>query len=187
METHFQPLQRADTPESRAIVTATPAQRDLLRALFELYAHDFSPITGAEVDTNGRFTPADFLAEPWTPDFQPLLLRVDGFWVGFAWVATGSYIQPGAANHHLMEEFFILRKYRGRGLGRWFAQAIFRRFPGIWEVGEMPDNHAAIAFWRRVIGEFTHGQYTETWVNNTRWEGPVQRFESPILSIKNTA
>ncbi len=158
------------------IIEASPAQRHLLRALFELYAHDLSPFTGADVDADGRFTPAHFLKGSWSPDFHPFLLRVNGAWTGFAWVTRGSYISPGRAMNYLMAEFFILRKYRQQGLGQRFAHHLFRRFPGVWEVGQLPLNQDAIAFWRRVIGTFTDGQYEELHVDNDLWHGPVQRF-----------
>lgn len=78
-----------------------------------------------------------------------------------------------------MEEFFILRKYRGRSVGVWFARQLFARFPGIWEVGEIHENTGAQAFWRKVIGRYTGGRFEEVIVDNERWDGPVQKFQTP--------
>ncbi len=167
------------------IIPAVPEHRPVLRALFELYAHDFSPMTGADVNARGTYTEDHFLIGWWDEHahaFYPFLLRVDGHWAGFAWVEVGSYIAPGRMRHWLMEEFFILRKYRGRGLGEWFAAQLFDRFPGVWEVGEIHENTDAQAFWRKVIGRYTGGRFEEMTVNNERWVGPVQRFESVIRS-----
>jgi predicted acetyltransferase len=168
--------------DNALILPATRQHRAALRALFELYAHDFSPLTGADVDEAGHFTSEDFLSDAWWDaqgeDFHPFLLRVNGHWAGFAWVMVGSYVAPGRARSWLMEEFFILRKYRRRGLGTWFACALFDRFPGPWEVGQLDDNHTARAFWRRVIGHYTGGRYQELRADNARWQGTVQRFVS---------
>lgn len=61
-----------------------------------------------------------------------------------------------------MAEFFVLRKHRGRGLGRRAVFTLFDRFRGKWEISELPRNAPAIRFWRRVIGEYSGGRYTET-------------------------
>jgi predicted acetyltransferase len=165
--------------DNAEIILATKEREPVLRALFELYAHDFSPMTGADVDERGAFTGGDFLQLAFERgDFHPFLLRVDGRWAGFAFVQEGSYVVPGVHRHWLMEEFFILRKYRGRGVGEWFARQLFARFPGIWEVGEIPENTDAQLFWRKVIGRYTDEDYEELEVRNERWEGPVQVFES---------
>lgn len=158
------------------LLPATPEHRALLCNLFELYSHDFSEMNGADVEANGRYTPDGFLAGWWEMPggFEPFLLRVDGHWAGFAFVSSGSYIAPGRNTHWLMDEFFILRKYRRNGLGAWFAGAIFKRKPGTWEIGQIPENTAATAFWRRVLDRLAPGQYEEMAVNNDAWQGVVQ-------------
>ena len=71
-------------------------------------------------------------------------------------------------------EFFVLRALRGRGIGRAAALALFRSFPGRWEVEEMRRNEPAVRFWRRVIGEYTRGAFEEA----PRDGFPRQVFES---------
>ncbi len=166
----------------REIIEATKEHRGVLRALFELYAHDFSPMTGSDVSANGMYTGDDFLSDWWDERgdvWHPFLLQIDGNWAGFAWVEEGSYIEPmdDQVNHWLMEEFFIVRKYRGRGVGEWFARELFDRFPRTWEVGEIDANTDAQRFWRKVIGRYTNGAFDEVVVNNDRLKGPVQRFK----------
>lgn len=161
---------------SRDILTATPAHRALLRQLFELYAHDFSEMNNAEVDASGHFTPDDFLKGWWNAagGFHPFLVRVDGHWAGFAFVQVGSYLAPKHNAHWLMDEFFILRKYRRTGLGSWFATELFKRFPGVWEIGQIPENAAATAFWRKLLKKIAPGRFDEVIVNNSEWRGVVQ-------------
>ena len=164
-----------------SIIEATEEHRGVLRALFELYAHDFSPMTGEDVNANGAYTEDNFLEGWWDNDehpFYPFLLKVEDKWAGFAFVEVGSYATPGRAKNWLMEEFFVVRKYRGKGLGEWFALHLFKRFPGVWEAGEMHENTNAQRFWRKVIGRYTKGAFDDMLVNNDRWEGPVQVFKS---------
>ena len=77
-----------------------------------------------------------------------------------------------------MDQFLVVRKYRRRGVGASLARAVFAALPGRWEVGQMPANHAAQAFWRKVIGNYTSGQFREHDVRTGWWQGVVQVFES---------
>lgn len=166
------------TPEFE-IAAVTPALRPVLQNLFELYEHDFSEMTGDDVGPDGRFARADFWDGVWQrPGAHHFLLKVDGRWAGFAWLVTGlSYVTPDA-DCVWMDEFFILRKFRRRGWGERLATRLFDRFPGVWEVGEIPANTPAQAFWRRIIGRYTGGDFREVVLDDERWRGPVQVFHS---------
>lgn len=78
-----------------------------------------------------------------------------------------------------MEQFFVLKRFRRSGAGRALARHVIAGHPGAWEIGQMPANLAARAFWRRVIGELTDGQYRELQVTQGWWQGVVQQFEHP--------
>jgi predicted acetyltransferase len=159
---------------------ATPAERAALANLLQLYLYDFSEFDDAEadVDASGRFQTAIDL-EPYfaRPDWHPFLFRVDGRLAGFALVRRLD--RPGSEPHWSMDEFFILRRYRRRGFGRQAARALFDRFPGRWEVGELAANTGAIAFWRRVIAEYTGGRYSEEGAGDPHGQGPRQIFRTP--------
>jgi predicted acetyltransferase len=162
------------------IIPATALHRRLLRQMFELYSHDFSEMKPYPVNEHGCFTPEDFLDgwwETYAGGFNPFLLRCDNSWAGFAFVDQGSYIAPNVNLHWLMDEFFVLRGYRRRGIGTWFAQQLFGRFTGIWEIGQIPENLPATAFWRRTLARGNHA-YEEIEVDNERWTGRVQLFDS---------
>jgi predicted acetyltransferase len=145
------------------VVEARIEETDVVRHLLELYAHDFSEFTGADVGADGRFG-YPYLDLYWTePERRPFLFRVDGHWAGFALVRTGA--------PHDMAEFFVLRKYRRGGIGVAAARAVFARIPGAWQVRQMHANAGATAFWRRAIPY----EYREEVVEM----GPVQRFTVP--------
>jgi predicted acetyltransferase len=74
--------------------------------------------------------------------------------------------------------FFILKRYRRTELGTILARHVFESHPGPWEVGQMPRNLAAQAFWRKVIASLTDGRFTEVEVSEGWWRGVVQRFNS---------
>jgi predicted acetyltransferase len=158
------------------LLRAAPSHRSLLRQIYELYCHDFSPMTRADIGDDGYWTGDDFL-DPWPGDLHIYLIKADRRWAGFAWVAWGGYADP-RANNYLMDEFFVLRKYRRRGVGEWAAVWLFNHYPGTWEVGEIPENVEAQQFWRTVISRYTGGHFREVTVNNESWRGPVQIFSS---------
>ena len=77
-----------------------------------------------------------------------------------------------------MAEFFVMRKYRRRGVGKQMAFNVFDRLPGKWEVRQVAENNAGIAFWRRIILEYTGGNVQETLLAGEDWRGPAQSFDN---------
>ena len=148
--------------------------------LFELYAHDMSEFVGLDVDDAGRFAIPASIASYWdaaeVSRRHPFVVRADGKLAGFALVRQIAQDPPT----HDMGEFFVLRKYRRTGLGRRVACDLFDRFPGRWEVRELPANVAAQRFWRRTIEDYTRGAFTETqeFFAEASREFVVQRFRS---------
>ncbi|MHC4192376.1 MAG: GNAT family N-acetyltransferase, partial [Planctomycetota bacterium] len=56
-------------------------------------------------------------------------------------------------------EFFIMRKYRRKGIGREVAHRVFGMFGPLWEVQQTKDNTVAQAFWGNVVSEYTGGDF----------------------------
>lgn len=159
--------------------------RARLAALLELYVYDFSAMLDLDVGEDGRFVvPA--IDPYWAdPRCHPFLLRVDGTLAGFALVQRRSRLTGDEAVTD-MAEFFVLRRYRRHGVGARAAHWLFERFRGPWEVRQRPQNEAATAFWRRVIGRYTGGRLEELRLDDERWRGPVQRFDSSTRAEDGT-
>jgi predicted acetyltransferase len=158
------------------ITRATPAEYPILRNLYPLYLHDLSEFGGVySLDARGVWQP-DYLPA-WLSESEqvhPLLFRLEERPVGFAFVgqAPFPYMTPGRDYH--LSEFFIIRSERRHGLGRRAAMAVFDRFQGVWELSELRANEAAIAFWRRVVSEYTRGDFQETLIDGN----PTQVFDN---------
>jgi predicted acetyltransferase len=159
-------------------------EKVVLQNLMQLYLYDFSEMAGDDVDESGRFN-YSYLDLYWIePERHPFLIRVEGepgsHLAGFALVRqAGSLLEEAPSSGETcthMAEFFILRKYRRQGIGARAARELFDRFPGRWEVFEIAENPAARDFWRKMIGEYTGGDYQEYFLDNERWHGPVQVF-----------
>jgi predicted acetyltransferase len=159
------------------VTPAGPDERERLVTLLQLYLYDFSEILPLDVGDDGRFAAPSL--DPWwsEPRRYPFLLRVDDKLAGFALVHGRSRLTGDEAVCD-MSEFFVMRRYRRQGIGERAASWLFDRFRGAWEVRQKAENRAATAFWRRAIGRYTAGRFDEEILDDERWRGPVQRFDS---------
>jgi predicted acetyltransferase len=97
----------------------------------------------------------------WTEDTRhPFFIRVDGKLAGFALINEYCYVvkEPGTKS---IAEFFVMRKYRRKGIGKSVAVQVFDRFPGKWEVIQHGENEPSKIFWEKVIREYTSGNYRQ--------------------------
>lgn len=157
------------------IRAAQPSDRLPIQRMLELYQHDLSDIYDQDLDCHGEYGYA--LDRYWdTADHVAFVVTAGGKYAGFALVNPAVRI---GTDGHWMDQFFVIRKYRRQGAGRHLAKAVFSALPGRWEVGQMPLNHAAQAFWRGVIAEFTGARLKEYDVRTGAFKGIVQVFDSP--------
>jgi predicted acetyltransferase len=121
--------------------------------LLELYAHDFSEFHSIEPGPDGRFGYPG-LSLYWSePGRYPFLIKINGKLAGF--VLVHKILQTSGSNTVWdVAEFFVLRAYRRRGVGREAAHSVLRQFPGHWQVRVMQANRTAHRFWQRAIAEF---------------------------------
>ena len=162
-------------PASLSFKPASGEEQAVLQNLMQFYYYDFSEVLEMHVNENGRFENVD-LTPYWVDEWRhPFLLRVDKNVAGFALVSERSKI-TGKSGVFDMTEFFVLRRFRRHGVGRAAAFAAFGHFAGPWEVREREENPNATAFWRRVINEYTRGNYEETRWSRPEWSEIVQTF-----------
>ncbi|CAG7644339.1 hypothetical protein ACFQI7_09615 [Paenibacillus allorhizosphaerae] len=84
-----------------------------------------------------------------------------------------------AASTNVISDFFIMRKYRHKGLGREAAFRLFDQYRGTWEIRQTLSNHDAYQFWRRLIEKYKGDEpFRDEIVRNDRWNGPVLVFQS---------
>lgn len=163
----------ADSLPSLQVRRAGSVDRLVLSRMLELYQHDLSDLWDQDLDPHGEFGYQLDRYFRQNGD-TPWLFLVDGQFAGFALVDNRVRI-PG--DDFWMDQFFVMKKYRRRGVGAAAARTVLAAHPGRWQVGQMPLNLSAQDFWRRTIGAFTGGRFTEGRVDLPWWQGPVQRFE----------
>lgn len=163
------------------LIQATEADIPTLANLYQFYDYDFWEMIPADpemaITEQGLFTPGfDFTEYFHRPGYRCYLARVDGKLAGFAF--TSESIAHGKGEGRFVEEFFVLRPYRGKGVGKALAFQLFDTFRGYWEITELPGNKSGIAFWQAVIGDYTEGRFLEFWDEEEGVLYPWQTFDS---------
>jgi predicted acetyltransferase len=153
---------------------ATVADCQPLQRMLELYQYELSDFWDQDLDAAGEYGYA--LDRYWSASSNyPYVALVDGRYAGFALVDDQVKLPGG---QYWMDQFFVLKKYRSRGVGKALAADVIRCHPGEWQIGQMADNHPAQAFWRKTIGALTGGNFKETAITTGWWQGVVQQFTS---------
>jgi predicted acetyltransferase len=127
----------------------------------------FFPAFGNHGGDHGNREP-EMMARWFADDSSyPFTILRDGAPQGFALVSRPlmKQTQRSEAVDFRMAEFFIVRHARRLGLGRDAAELIFNRFDGRWEIVEFMRNQGAVAFWRSIVGDYTHGKFQESVVH----------------------
>ncbi|HRQ23641.1 MAG TPA: GNAT family N-acetyltransferase [Anaerolineales bacterium] len=155
--------------------TPSSADRILIRRMMELYCYDFSEFEDSDLDEHGYYGYGRLDYFWHEPSRAAFIITVDGKLAGFVLVDDTVYVEGGERS---IAEFFVMRKYRRRGVGKQAAAEVFRRLPAKWEVRVIENNTPAKAFWRGVISEYTDGKYRETQLDNDDWKGPAFSFDN---------
>lgn len=172
-------------------ISLTDESTKFINNLYPLYLHDLSEIWGWKPNQYGVYEDDDTLTLSdqnkvfdiwWTKPsvLFPYLIRVDNIPAGFALVATPPYTPHGS--DYYMNEFFILRPYRGMGVAQAAAVQVFHNHRSSWELQTNPTekNTRAQSFWRKTISKYTSGSYQEdfTETENNGYK-LMFRFNSP--------
>lgn len=166
--------------EKFEIVDASdPKFKAIFSNLVELYLYQLSKDLEFDVNEEGKYGDDDVVDcwdGKWTDkEFRrPFLLNVGGKWAGFAIVDKLEHFD-GKIGFEI-GEFFVIQKYSGQGYGKELAFYLFDTFKGDWQVRELEKNMTGIAFWRHIIAKYTKNSFTEVYIDDKRWKGPVQYF-----------
>ncbi len=115
--------------------------------LIQLYLHDLTEYMPFPVGSDGRFE-YGFLERFWR---HPYFIMCGQEIAGFALVIDECPL-TGQRPCWFMAEFFVLRAYRGRGIGKAAFDLALEAHPGAWHVAVPHANTAAQQFWPRTLG-----------------------------------
>lgn len=137
---------------------ATLSDYPMIQNLASYYVYDRTGFMGWPCSENGVFECIDFKHYFENPDEKGFIVKVNDELAGFVLLDKTHLIETVDWN---MGEFFILRKFQGKGIAAEVALEIFNTYPGKWSVAVMPENLQALKFWRKTVKKASRGQFTE--------------------------
>jgi len=154
------------------LIKATLSDKDVIKNLMQLYIYDFSEFVACDVEKNGLFKPYPDLDDYWEEGNGkfPYIIQSGNKYAGFVLIR---YIRSGQQSYFSMAEFFVMKKFRRKGIGKLVAGIAFTLHKGRWEIYQKESNKPAQLFWTKVIGDFTKGQFEERFEKDKR----IQCFE----------
>jgi predicted acetyltransferase len=168
---------------SVSVADAERAQAPVIQNLLQLYTHDFSDFWSGtargDLNAQGLFDayPLDEYCSQ--AHWAAMLICCDRALAGFCLVNDRTH--SGLHAQRNLAEFFILRKYRGQGVGQRAAQSIFSRHPGSWEVAVARKNAPAREFWCKTVTRSAKcSRFQQLDLQDDRWNGPIFRFDWSI-------
>lgn len=155
----------ASTPVSIMpnIIPATLIDYPTIQNMARFYVYEMSRYCGLTstdwaCPEDGLYESFDFKSYFIDPTREAFLIKVDKELAGFCLLNKAGVSQDTTWN---MGEFFILARFQRRSFGSLVTHQIFKSHPGQWEVRIIPENQAALRFWRKTVGNFTNGNYIE--------------------------
>ena len=119
--------------------------------MFQYYIYNMSEYTGFSPDANGSYAVDEKITglyDYWKlADHYPFLIEADGEIAGF------SLMRKFPENPEIYDigQFFILRKFKGKGVGKKSFELSVKMFPGKWQTRVLLNNSGAKIFWTKVI------------------------------------
>lgn len=131
----------------------------IIQNMASYYAYDLSEYMGWPQESDGTASIGMDYIQYWQePDTYPFIIKYKDELVGFV-IIDKKVSNP--ANDFNIAQFFILKKFQGKGIGRYIACQCLDKFSGNWEVFVMPGNEGAYRFWRKIIKVYTRYQFKE--------------------------
>ena len=151
---------------------ATAGDTTLLSNLLELYIHDLSAMfPHVKLGEDGRYGYSElpsYLAG--NSSRRAFVIRHEGRVAGFVLARQGS---PASDDPRTLDiaEFFVLRQFRARGVGRAAATLLWDLMPGSWTIRAALANPDAVRFWRDAVREYVEQRATESErsLNGSKW------------------
>ena len=143
-----------------SLVTIKAESRHVLENLFPYYIYDMSEYMGWSPNENGHFSfNKSSLDAYWKQeDHEPFFIYADVELAGFVLVSK----YPSKGIIYDIEQFFVLRKFKGKGVGKQALKLVAEQFVGQWQVRVLLGNEAALKFWKSAISGLVGENYIES-------------------------
>lgn len=146
------------------LIPATIADYPVIQNMARFYVYEMSRYCGQafegwEFPSDGLYECSDFKKYFEKKNNHAFFIKIHEELAGFVLIDQLEIFPEVNWN---MGQFFIVAKFQQSRIGANIAKQLFNRFPGEWSVGAIPQNTRAVAFWRKVISEYTQNNFHET-------------------------
>ena len=157
--------------------------RHILENLFPYYVYDMSEYMGWSPNSDGLYAFKSTSLDPyWTQAKHiPYFIYADKELAGF--VLLRDY--PDKSEVYDIEQFFVLRKFKGKGIGKMAVVELFGRYPGKWQIRVLKENTAALKFWLSAVMNVVDNNYELSLDIDVDLEMHFIRFESQLIVSSN--
>jgi predicted acetyltransferase len=124
---------------------STVEDKEYIKKLYQLYAHDLSEFVDAQLDSEGLFD--DSFVDNYYDGGQlkSLKIKQQDRIIGFIFCSTGQTVD------YVIQEFFVLRNYRRQGLARQALKQFFALYDGKIGFVVLKKNKPAQLFWGNIF------------------------------------
>ncbi|MCS5709968.1 GNAT family N-acetyltransferase [Candidatus Berkiella aquae] len=137
------------------LVAASLEDYPTMQNMGRFYVYDMSEYIhddGWSMPDNGLYECIDFKKYWQTEHAWPYFIRYNNELAGFVIIDKKGF---HATTDFNMAQFYILRRFKGLGLGKYIAHFCFEQYKGNWEVMVIPSNIGAYQFWQKCIQQYT--------------------------------
>ena len=123
-------------------------KKEVLRNLYSLYLHDLSTYTdGLQISESGSFEFDSFSLIGEKEGVTPYFIIADEKLAGFVLILEAPFTTKVDI---VINDFFILNSFRGKGVGKAAVSEIFTHNKGSYYVSQLVKNQKAVHFWKKV-------------------------------------
>lgn len=135
------------------VIKSSLDQKPVIAQLYELYTYEMTDLADFDINDNGYYGYKE-LPLYWVDNNKyPYLVWVNNKLAGFVLIQKGSPIDE-EPNVWDVAEFFIMRKFRCKGVGQRVAHELWDAFSGLWQVRVWDNNTIAHTFWDNAIKHY---------------------------------
>ncbi|QSX07295.1 GNAT family N-acetyltransferase [Sedimentibacter sp. zth1] len=132
-------------------------EKEILKNLMEKYDYEFSQWDNRDVNKLGLYG-YNYLDCYWTDNNRyAFFILVDGMLGGF--VMVNDCPEANEKADYAIAEFFVMYKYRQKGVGKFVAYKVFDMLRGKWQLKRHPKNTPSVHFWNKIVSEYTNGNF----------------------------
>ncbi|HCE3663416.1 TPA: GNAT family N-acetyltransferase [Vibrio parahaemolyticus] len=149
--------------------------RHILENLFPYYVYDMSEFMKWDPDLNGLYTFKSSTLDCYWSDTShvPYFIYVGKDLAGFVLVRK----YPSSPEILDIDQFFVLRKFKGQGIGKSAFKEVVNRHVGKWQIRVLKENEAALKFWLSAVSDIVGCNYDDCLDIDVDLEMHFIRFE----------